>query len=213
MKRDNLRVLPNFIRSLLNAKTSLNNFEVELISSFFRDQTNVALLISVLQNCSEENRRKIGQEFQRYIFHVRFVSYISSLIRYANIDYHRKRKKIEERNQLIFDTPIKEESEISLGEYLLSNSYVPSNSATFNSESFLSSIENCDLSEAFSRLTERQKYVITLAYSVCERDTEIASRLQVSQQAVTKTKKAAIKQLKKSLQRNLSAKTKRKGVV
>jgi RNA polymerase sigma factor (sigma-70 family) len=52
---------------------------------------------------------------------------------------------------------------------------------------------------AYESLTNKQKHVTTLYYGQDYHDHEIASRLQVSQQAVVKTRHAALKKMKNYL--------------
>lgn len=184
---------------------STDSNENEFIILFMRNPAHSSLISTVIHNPSEENKRLIVSTFQKFIFQIRFTKYLSSLIRFADIEYHRKRKRIEERNQLIFDKPISDQSDFTLGEHLLQRDnyqdhYIP----PYEPEMFLASIENTSLHVAFSKLTERQKYVITLAYSACELDTEIAQTLEVSQQAVTKTRLLALNKMRKFLEDNLS---------
>jgi len=191
-------------------KKFTGSIENDFISGFLRNPAHSSLLSAVLHNPSEENQRLIVHTFQKFIFQIRFTKYLSSLIRFADIDYHRKRKRVEERNQLIFDSPISDDGETTLGEQLLQGEQLSLNNPTYNPELFFASIEDISLHKAFSKLTERQKYVITLAYSACELDTEIACTLQVSQQAVTKTRSTALKKMRNYLEDHSSA---RKGVI
>ncbi|WP_058300705.1 sigma-70 family RNA polymerase sigma factor [Gorillibacterium timonense] len=176
-------------------------FDNSLISAFFDNDENAVLLGRAMGHPTPENRKELDRAFQRFFFGVRFTKYLGSMIRYSDIDYHRRRKKYESRNRLIFDSPLGEDSEMSMGDYLLTKlPESPGCSASGSPEAFQAELDNPDLCEAFSKLTDRQKLVVTLSYSARERDTEIASRLNVSQQAVTKTRITALNKMRRGLQ-------------
>jgi DNA-directed RNA polymerase specialized sigma24 family protein len=123
------------------------------------------------------------------------------MIRFANIDYHRKRRKMEERNQLVFDSPVGEEGELTLGEYVMSRlPESPMVLPTSNPDYFEANLNDPELYSVFSKLTDRQKIVVTLSYSACELDTEIARMLNVSQQAITKTRISALNKMRRGIQ-------------
>ncbi len=135
-----------------------------------------------------------------FYFNRRFIKYVYSLIKYSSVDFHRRNKVLQSRNLLIFDVPYLD-SEISLGDhlYITNNIEVVEENQYFNCDDFRSSLENEHLFLAISCLTPRQMKIITLYYSGGLLDKDIARKLHVSQQAVTKVRLAALKKLKKYL--------------
>jgi DNA-directed RNA polymerase specialized sigma subunit len=61
------------------------------------------------------------------------------------------------------------------------------------------SIINESVYKAFSELTTKQKMILTFTYSMCFLDREIADRLSITPQAVSKARAAALTKLKKRL--------------
>jgi DNA-directed RNA polymerase specialized sigma24 family protein len=175
-------------------KTLFNN---SVIQGFFTDPEHVRLLAQHLLCPSPENSNQLEAAFRRYFFRIRFTKYLCSLIRFCNIDYHRKRTREEQRSRLVFDSAIDDSGEATLGELLYSDSKaIEDEMPVWDPASFQQSFADEALFFAFNRLTAKQKLVITLAYSSCALDTEIAALLRISQQAITKTRLSAIRKLR-----------------
>ncbi|WP_438350935.1 hypothetical protein ACP8HI_09965 [Paenibacillus sp. FA6] len=175
-------------------------FENKVISSFFGNPYHVYLFVNMICEPSIDKKMELEMTFRKFYFCIRFTKYLCSLIKFADVDYHRKRKKQEDRNPLVFDTPMGEEGDMTLGELLLFISVQPElGLPQRNPDIFQSAIEDPKLFTVFSRLTSKQKQVITLAYDAGVLDTEIASVLMVSQQAITKTRRTALEKMKREL--------------
>jgi DNA-directed RNA polymerase specialized sigma24 family protein len=173
-------------------------FKNPIVRGFLEDLAHVSLLARNLVSPSIENKNQLENAFRRHFFRIRFTKYLCSLIRFCDIDYHRKRTKEEQRNPLVFDTPIDQDGEATLGELLYSiSNAIEEEIPARDPELFQQTMVDETLFFAFNRLTDKQKLVITLAYSSCALDTEIATLLRISQQAITKTRVAALRKMKK----------------
>lgn len=183
------------IRCFLEFK--LNNpylFQNNILNKFFESSYHIALFGKLICNPTPELQKELDHAFRKFLFCFRFKKYLFSLIKFANIDYHRKRRKYEQRYPLTFDAPIGEDESLCLGDYLLSfTKQADKDRPTYDPDHFQLTIENPELYAIFSKLTYKQKVVITLSYSACAMDTEISGLLKVSQQAITKTRHSALK--------------------
>ncbi|MBE9916355.1 sigma-70 family RNA polymerase sigma factor [Paenibacillus donghaensis] len=168
-----------------------------VVRGFFENQGNMELLARQLTSPTPEASQMFEAAFRRYFFRIRFTKYLSSLIKFCDIDYHRKRTLQEQRHPLVLDRPV-DDGESTLGEFMYSISTVLEED-TFLSDpaKFQYSFDNEALFHAFNRLTDKQKLIITLAYSTCAMDKEIADLLHISQQAITKTRLTALRKMKK----------------
>lgn len=177
----------------------LNN---KVIIGFFQNPGYLKVFIRHLMKPDDLTRSELKITFQKYFFTIRFTKYLSSLIKFACIDFHRARLKHKDRHLLVFDTPFDEDGDLSLGEYILNNK-PPSTSSTslYNVETFVSSIENNLLFQAFASLTPRQQEVLTLFYAARFLDSEIAKSFHVSQQAITKSRILAIQKMRSYFQK------------
>jgi hypothetical protein len=197
----NQSVLQNEVVFFVNYKDSnLELFENSIIQNFFTISHHVQLICQYLSSKSIEHLRELDVAFRHFLFQIRFIKYMSSLIKYATIDFIRKSKKDEKLNILIFDKQIDEQGDICLGE-LLFNFTVRREKEIIVTDpyQFQESIEDDQLFAAFAILTKKQKVVVTLSYSACALDTEIASKLAVSQQAITKTRLSELNKMKKTI--------------
>lgn len=120
----------------------------------------------------------------------RFVGYISSIIHYNSINFDKKDRRYNERFSLVFN-------EMEQGP--LSN-----NEGDYYNDQPLEDLEyqisNPVLYATFMSLTEREQEVLNLSFCQDLSDTDISSKLGVSQQNISKTKKNALKKLRKSLE-------------
>ncbi|WP_240416636.1 hypothetical protein [Paenibacillus periandrae] len=174
-------------------------FKNSVIQGFFENQSHVCLLAKYLRTPTPENLLHLEVAFRRFFFRIRFTKYLSSLIRFSDIDYHRNRIKNEQRNVLIFDSP-NEEGEGTFGEMLQGMTVTIEDDITAtDSQAFQQSLDSDSLFFAFNSLTDRQKFIITLAYSCCVLDTDIANLLQISQQAISKTRQSALRKMRQYL--------------
>lgn len=170
-------------------------FENTIVHNFFLNPNHIKLLCySLLTDSTTE----LDKAFRKFYFGIRFIRYINSLIKFATIDLVRKNNRDAQRTILIFDKPL--EGSVCFGEYLINtHSDFHQNKTEWDQDNFIESIQHEDLYSALLSLTEKQKLVITLTYSTCSSDIEIASKLSVTQQAVSKTRISALKKLKKAL--------------
>ncbi|GMK37472.1 hypothetical protein PCCS19_05260 [Paenibacillus sp. CCS19] len=187
-------------RSAMIGPIELTNvIDHPFIQHFISYPEHARLIRSYRSEPTEANLDQVNHAFQVYLFAVRFTKYLGSLIHNGRIDYVRKMKRHEEREQVIYDKPVSEEEESAIGEMLTKVYYgddLPQ--VTVDPKKFQEQLNNEWLYDGFSRLTSRQKYVITLAYSAMNRDSEIAALLNVSQQAIFKTRAGALRNMRKA---------------
>ncbi|CAH1200599.1 hypothetical protein PAECIP111893_01487 [Paenibacillus plantiphilus] len=94
-------------------------FAEPVVREFFNDEHRIMLLALTLednQGCNFE----LEEAFRNYFFRIRFIKYIVSIIKVYSIDQMRRYQKYNERNVLVFDRPVSQDSEAStLGELYL----------------------------------------------------------------------------------------------
>lgn len=196
--------------------TNPHIFKNKVISYFFEQKQHIQLFGKLLTEPSIEINDELEQAFRRFYFNIRFTKYLSSLVHYADIDFHRACRRKAVRNPLIFDRRRDEEGEMGYGELLISlssQSETEENGKVYSDPvAFQSSIENPNLFSAFTALTQKQKVVITLAYAAGIMDTDIACAMKVTQQAITKTRITALRKMKGSLMSQNESICSRKGI-
>lgn len=176
-------------------------FVNSIIKLFFEYPYHVSLLgQSLAISCPNQKKYELDHAFRVFYFSIRFTKYLTSLIKFTSIDYHRKRRLNERRNPLIFDQRVNVKEGVTYGEHLMALLPQPLNDEpTNNCALFHSSLINPDLHHAFFALTANQKKIMTLFYSSRMTDTEIAQYLKKSQQTITRSRLTALKKLRNTL--------------
>jgi len=169
-------------------------FSNRIIQDFFSEEHHVELLLRMLDG-EEGAQKELEDRFRKHFFQVRFIKFLVSTIKFCSIDQVRHNRKHEMRNQLIFDRPVSEEGEATLGEMLLVTTASQTEPIISDPVQYQASFVNEKLSKAFSALSPRQQLITTLYYALCYQDNEIARILGVSAQAVGKTRNLALNKL------------------
>ncbi|GIP40552.1 hypothetical protein J31TS4_38320 [Paenibacillus sp. J31TS4] len=167
-----------------------------IIRHFFETPEHVLLLCLFLQTNDQESKDCLEEAFRRFFFAIRFSKYVRSTIRYQAVVQDRRRQRYQDKHHMILDKAIGEDGESTLGDHVLAETR-EAYSWTGSPERFRSAVDNELLFEALGELTQKQLLVTTLAYSQLYKDTEIAETLRISQQAVYKTRSAALNKLSK----------------
>ncbi|ETT61033.1 hypothetical protein BSK66_31860 [Paenibacillus odorifer] len=140
----------------------------------------------MLRNDYPENKEDKDMTLEK-----RFVGYISSLLHYNSIYFDKKNRKHNERFSMVLDE----------SDYL---NHPAENSVEY-SDNFFEELENQisdpSLYAAFINLTEREREILNFSIVQNMKDKEIANKLGVSQQSISKTKKVALKKLRESINR------------
>ncbi|WP_366290564.1 sigma-70 family RNA polymerase sigma factor [Paenibacillus sp. AN1007] len=174
-------------------------FRDPVIINFFKQESNRQLLLGFI-NGEYDKERALNESFRTFYFHIRFVAYVTSLLQFMSIDQMRRNQRYAARNVLIYDKPSSDESSMSIGE--ARSTYQTSLDSAHSNSSVLPLKEQLTddrLESAYEKLTDKQKHVTTLYYGQGYHDHEIAAELQVSQQAVAKTRGNALKKMRTML--------------
>lgn len=125
------------------------------------------------------------------LFYLKFSKFISTVIVNASIDYFRKKKKTEEREQYI---DIQEETQLSkLDNCVSSYAYLEEKIDYINLENIF---EDKKLYLAIKSLTERQKYILYLNIVEEMSAKDISKLLNISEDTVWVTKAKSLKSIR-----------------
>ncbi|WP_186327585.1 sigma-70 family RNA polymerase sigma factor [Paenibacillus sp. Y412MC10] len=177
-------------------------FSDRIIQDFFKSQDNILLLLKTLDG-DKEAKTKLDEKFKKHFFRIRFIGFLASTIKFHAIGQMRLYQKGDSKEQLIFDMPVSSDdnsSSSSFGELLLNNQesthFEP---ITSDPTEFQSNLKNHRLAAAFDQLTRKQQLIVTLYYALSYKDKEISKILNVSPQAVSKTRRTALENLRLAL--------------
>jgi RNA polymerase sigma factor (sigma-70 family) len=182
-----------------------------MVGRFFSYPKNVNLLHSYLDSQSSESWEKLEEAFVNFCFEVRLTKYLSSTIKFTYFDYERKRRKRMEKNIAILDMGVHEDQDETLGErYVSRNDDELFNLSRPDPQKMLDSLSNESVYEAFSKLTQNQKTILTFTYAMGYPDKAIAEKMSVTPQAVSKARNAALANLRRQFERaSLQPRTRR----
>lgn len=171
-------------------------FQNNLIISFLKNPVNKDVYWQAISNPTPENKYKLDCLFKNFYFNIRFISHISTTLKYNSINYDKRLRLLQNRFLTTLDAPINsEEGEESFVDLLIDlESSAYSTNLSF-SDDISEQVVNPKLYEALNSLTDKQREIINLAYVKGYSDTEIALLLDKSQQAVSKTHKKALNKL------------------
>ncbi|MCA0988930.1 sigma-70 family RNA polymerase sigma factor [Guptibacillus algicola] len=160
-----------------------------LFRSFMEDEENWRCYVEVSEEHKKDTLQRLNKLFHMYYAEIRFIAYMSRLIHYTAINFDRKHRLNSMRYPLTLDQPVKENGDSWID--LVAGEPIQPTTKDVDQQ-FLS----FSLFRAYKRLTAKQKEVLDLFYSEGATDTEIANDFGVSQQAVSKRRKRALKKLR-----------------
>ncbi|WP_183163872.1 sigma-70 family RNA polymerase sigma factor [Alteribacter keqinensis] len=170
-----------------------------LFNSFLNDHTHRSLLTDVLKHPTDNNKAAaLDRAFRDYFTGVRMINYLSQTLYWEAVSYDKKRRETSITFPLILDQPIKEEDS-AVVETIEADERVEDEVIEGEHLALHERIENPKLQKGLQKLTHRQQEVLQLIYGEEKTMTEAAHELGVSQQAVSKIHRSAIKKLKRSL--------------
>lgn len=170
-----------------------------IIKSFLEIPGNTELLNEAIHNPSKMVKQQLDESFKEFFFQIRFTSYLSSAIHFNAINYDKKLKLFLERNQLILDLPTKGYEGTFPPDLTLQHR--DNQDLCIDSSNIEDHLTSDFLFKAIQQLTTNQRQILSLAYIFGLNDTEIASYLNKSQQAVSKSHKKALSKLRESIEK------------
>nr|WP_276564989.1 sigma-70 family RNA polymerase sigma factor [Brevibacillus halotolerans] len=173
---------------LLEGEASLvNSIDLagtKLFKAFLKQEDNYNLYQKVIAHPEDRGiSQKLKKQFNDFYEEVLLIKYISSTIHYTAIELSIRKKKLDKVIQ-----PLKYESE-----------GVAENITNFHDKDWKEAISDEKLLHSIMKLTENERGIITYYYLHEWKEKEIARLLDITQQAVSKTKRKALEKLKKEL--------------
>lgn len=167
-----------------------------LVISFLKIPTNKEVYLKTISNPTPENMNELDVLFKHFYFKIRFISHISTTLKFNAINYDKRSRLIESRFPTILYTPLNSsEGEDTLLDVIADEQMEYDWGILTENNSIDEHISCPMLLEAINSLTEKQKEIINLAYAKGLSDTEIGLTLNKTQQAVSKTHKKALENM------------------
>lgn len=167
-----------------------------IIKNFLSEKEHYQLFEEFVYFPTNENMEKLNEAFRKFYIAVRLTYYLSKLLSHTSRDYYQRQKKRRHHCLLIFDqSASKNDSSDTIGELIASNEKDTMDKAIDKQNDLLEHIEDPALYYALSHLNERQLTILKLSLLNRFTNKQIGSILGISQQAVSKSHRQAIKKL------------------
>lgn len=169
-----------------------------VVRSFLKKRGHSELFANAVNHPSEENKEKLDQAFKQFYTEIRLIKYLSIILHNTAINYDKRNRLQYDRYQLILDQPLKKEEDLSLIDTIKDDNSsqmftIFSRDADASLEDY---VDDPALYSALQRLTTREKEVLKLIFVFELRVTDIAKKMNISHQAVSKTKHRALQKLR-----------------
>ena len=169
-----------------------------VVRAFLQKKSHRQLLEKAVNEPSEENRAKLDQVFKEFYTEVRLIKYVSVVLHNTARTFDKKYRLLNKRFSLSLDEPLKNEEKGTLVDFVVSDE---PQDPLFSKHTVLEDyVDNPKLYAALQHLTDREKEVLKMVFVFDLKVTEIAKIMNVSHQAVSKTKLKALHKLRKYLQ-------------
>lgn len=168
-----------------------NNFITRFISE------NIDLYLQWLEKSNPDTLKALQKNFNDEIFRARFYSYAYKSIKLRALDYKKKQSLILKRENLSLNICSPNFSEENV--YYIADPEDFEQKIVSNSKSLEDLLENPDLKEAFISLTKHQQLILEKYILEDKNEKTIAKELNISVQAVNKSKLRSLEKLKKKV--------------
>lgn len=180
------------LQAVQNLKQLKGHYPDRIIASFLEKDENKKLLAYTLAQPSTSHITKLDQAFKEHYAEIKFIKYISTILHYESIHYNQKQSQRLQR-QICFDPNEDTHEQNLLAELGQEDQHV-------DQTSLVDQITDHSLYKAFQDLTPRQQKILQLFFGQQITDREIAAHFNVSQQAISASRLAALKKLRSVLE-------------
>lgn len=177
-------------------------FKNPLLKAFLKELDHLELYTQYCKSPNEWLKKLIDERFIQFYIRIRAIAYFSKIIYFTARHFDKERRKYEKRYALTLDSSNSDgngnrgEGSNTLKEMIVDES--ASIRFTENLTRELDQyIQHPILYKAIQSLNKRQQQILYLAYVLNISDTEISKKLNVTQQAVSKSKNNALAKVRR----------------
>lgn len=180
-----------------NNEKFLNN---SLIKKFLSNESNYKLFKNSVCHPTIQNQEKLDRAFKVFYFHIRFTAYVSSTLYFHGINLDKKIREVNYRFPVTLDQPVNDDSGLSHKDFSSAEDF---ENFDVESDNILDYIIDPNLYKAIQNVTSNQKEILYLVYIKRFTDSEVSILLGKTQQAVSKSRSKALKQIRRHLESNV----------
>ncbi|MDN4494577.1 sigma factor-like helix-turn-helix DNA-binding protein [Ureibacillus aquaedulcis] len=177
-------------------------FKNPLLKAFLDELEHLELYQQYCKSPNEWLKKLIDERFMQFYIRIRAISYFSKIIYFTARHFDMERRKYEKRYVLTLDgsssdgNGSKKEGTSTLKELIVDESATVHFPDKLNDE-LNQYIQHPLLYKAVQSLNKRQQQILFLAYVLNISDTEISKKLNVTQQAISKSKNNALAKVRR----------------
>ncbi|MCM3388042.1 hypothetical protein M3649_07815 [Ureibacillus chungkukjangi] len=177
-------------------------FKNPLLKAFLRELEHWELYKQYCESPSEWLKKLLDERFVQFYIRIRAIAYFSKIIYFTARHFDMERRKYEKRYVLTLDSSSNDGNGSKNEGYNSFKEMIVDESATTGFQEKLSHelnqyIQHPRLFKAIQSLNERQQQILYLAYVINISDTEISKKLNVTQQAISKSKNNALAKVRR----------------
>jgi RNA polymerase sigma factor (sigma-70 family) len=163
-----------------------------LMQGFLKDEQHRIVYEQAERYPSEANLQKLNAAFQQFYTEIQLTNYLTMTLSYYARNYSKQAAVLQGRELTVLDQPASEEQETSKKEMLVAKE----DQTVYSWEQ---AIHDPALLTAIQDLPTKQKQHLELHFIHQLTHTEIAEKLDISQQAVSKSIQSALRKLRSVL--------------
>lgn len=179
-------------------------FKNPLLKAFLGELEHLELYQQYCKSPNEWLKKMIDERFVQFYIRIRAIAYFSKIIYFTARHFDRERRKYENRYVLTLDSSSNDGNGSKIEGSSTFKELIVDESATIHDYERLNHelnqyIQHPMLYKAIQSLNKRQQQILFLAYVMNISDTEISKKLNVTQQAISKSKNNALAKVRRMI--------------
>ncbi|QXE01763.1 sigma-70 family RNA polymerase sigma factor [Terribacillus sp. DMT04] len=163
-----------------------------LMNGFLKEKEHLSIYQQAVRYPSAANLNRLNSAFQRFYTEIQLTNYLTTTLSFYASNYSKHAARKRDRELIILDQPANEEHDSSKKDMLIARD----DQQVYGWEQ---AIQDPALFSAIQELPDKQKQHLELCFVHQLTHTEIADKLDISQQAVSKSIQSALNKIRTAL--------------
>ena len=167
--------------------------ESHVFSRFLEEEGNIVIYFKYLREPSKKNAIELNETYKKFERQMIVRGYLKKTIEYEARRFDKKIRNAEKETVSL--DKVVDGTEITISELLIDEESSLAYEVIFNRD-LNEFFEDVSLIKCIASLTEKQKKVVYMLYVMELSEKEVAKQMNVTQQAISKVHRAAIKKIR-----------------
>lgn len=172
-----------------------------VIANFLSIKENEDALIKALLEPTAFNRGVVDRKFREHYNYVKKIKYVSNLIYYFSIDFDKRERKNKERNQLILDKSVSDDSNTTVKDLIIDKKRRPEDSM---GDRITDHLERKELIDSIDDLTYKQVEILELIYLQGLTLKEVSDVTKTTPQNISNQHRKIIRKIKNKIKNKMT---------